>query len=132
MLTAPVSNAIPESQIISECDNANGGTYTTTVSAGKRYSKCCYLDIKGVKHCDNYVDGTYTNTTVNSTQEPPQPSPPPPPPGGGVVGPPATAATQPPPPPGVIGPQATLATQPPPPPQEGMIWWPGYTQIPAN
>ncbi len=28
---------------------------------GKRYSKCCYRDIDGVKHCDNYVDGTFTN-----------------------------------------------------------------------
>jgi hypothetical protein len=44
-----------------------------------------------------------------------QPSPPPPPPGQ-VVGPPATLATQPPPPPA---------------PPEGMILWPGYTQIPA-
>jgi hypothetical protein len=94
MLTAPAGNAIPESTIRSDCDKANKGTYTTTLgSDGKRYSKCCYLDINGVKHCDNYVDGSYTNTTVNNILEPSQPSPPPPPPGGEVVGPPAAAAT---------------------------------------
>jgi hypothetical protein len=81
MLTAPVGNAIPESEIVSECDNANKGTYTTTIGAdGKRYSKCCYRDINGVKNCDNYVDGSYTNTTVNNILEQPQSSPPPPPP----------------------------------------------------
>jgi len=116
MLTAPVGNAIPESQIMSECDDANNGTYTTSIgSDGKRYSKCCYRDIDGVKHCDNYVDGTFTNTTVNSTLEPSQPSPPPPPPGGVVVGPPATAATPAPPaPPDFGNPTMTLWMPPPP------------------
>ncbi|GAB3232757.1 hypothetical protein [Mycolicibacterium hippocampi] len=129
MLTAPAGNAIPESEIVSECDAANGGTYTTTLNDGKRYSKCCYRDIDGNKECDNYVDGVYTNTTVNSTVEPSPPSPPPPPPGGEVVGPPATVATQTPrpPPPGAVGPPATVATQAPAPP-EGMILWPGYAQ----
>lgn len=63
VLSAPFGNAIPESTIASECDAA-GGTYQTTVAAdGKRYSQCCYRDIAGTKHCDNYVDGNYTNTT---------------------------------------------------------------------
>jgi hypothetical protein len=90
MLTAPAGNAIPESQIQRECDDAKG-EYTQVIVDGKSYSRCCYRGLDGVKYCDHYVDGTYTNTY--HTLEPSQPSPPPPPPGGEVVGPPAAAAT---------------------------------------
>lgn len=112
MLTAPVGNAIPEQQIIDECNDARGN-YTTIVIDLKRYSTCCYTDISGFHHCDHYEDGTYT--TTNNTLEPPQPSPPPPPPGGEVVGPQATAAEQ---------------APPAPPPDQGMIFWPGYQVLP--
>ncbi|HYO00659.1 MAG TPA: hypothetical protein VET27_01675 [Mycobacterium sp.] len=108
MLTAPAGHAIPESTIISECNEA-GGSYTTIVIDLKRYSTCCYRDISGVTHCDHYEDGTYT--TTNNILEPPQTSPPPPPPDE-VVGPPATAAT--PAPPDFGGPSMTLWMPPPP------------------
>jgi len=112
MLTAPVGNAIPEQQIIDECNDA-AGNYTTIVIDLVRYSTCCYRDIKGFTHCDHYVDGTYE--TTNNTLEPPQPSPPPPPPGGEVVGPQATAATPAPPaPPDFGNPTMTLWMPPPP------------------
>jgi hypothetical protein len=110
MLTAAAGNAISESTIISEC-NGIGGEYTTTISGGKRYSRCCYRDISNVRHCDHYVDGTYT-TTNNTLEQPPQ-TPPPPPPAGQVVGPPATAA-QPAPPPALSDVEATLWMPPPP------------------
>ena len=115
ILTAPAGNAIPESQIQRECDEADG-EYRQVVEAGadgvlRSYSKCCYVDISGVKHCDNYVDGRYTNTTVN-LEQPPTTSPPPPPPGG-LVGPPATAVEQQPAPPPDFG-MATLYMPPPP------------------
>jgi hypothetical protein len=115
ILTAPVGNAIPESTIISECDSA-GGTYTTTIVDGKRYSKCCYRDINGVKHCDNYLDGTYT-TTDGALEQPPT-SPPPPP---GEVGSPATAVAPAPPQSGM-----TLYLPPPvgpaaPPPNQAVL-----------
>ncbi len=126
MLTAPAGNAIPESQIISDCDNANKGTYTTTLGTdGKRYSKCCYLDIDGVKHCDNYVDGTYTNTTVNNILEQPQSPVPPPPPA--EVAPPADAAEVQPAQPDFGNSDATLWMPPPaagpaaPPPGEAAL-----------
>lgn len=127
MLTAPVGHAIPESQIISECDDANKGTYTTTLgSDGKRHSKCCYRDINGVKHCDNYVDGTYTNTTVNNILEQPQSPQPPPPPA--EVAPPADAAEAQQPAPSDFGnSEATLWMPPPaagpaaPPPGEATL-----------
>ncbi|MCV7154270.1 hypothetical protein [Mycolicibacterium pyrenivorans] len=96
MLTAPAGNAIPESTIKSECDDA-GGQYTIVTDGEHSYSRCCYLDINGVKHCDHYTDGRYTYETSNNTLEQPE-TPPPPPPPGGVVGPPATVATQAPPP----------------------------------
>ncbi|PRC48136.1 hypothetical protein C6A85_81380, partial [Mycobacterium sp. ITM-2017-0098] len=91
MATAPAGNAIPESTIKSECDAA-GGEYTIVSDLEHSYSRCCYLDIKGVKHCDHYTDGRYTYETSNNTLEQP-PTPPAPPPPGGVVEPPATAAT---------------------------------------
>ena len=120
MLTAPAGNAIPESQIQRECADANG-EYRQVVEAGadgvlRSYSKCCYVDISGVKHCDNYVDGRYTNTTVN-LEQPPTTSPPPPPPPGGLVGPPATAVEQQPAPPPDFG-MATLYMPPPPGPAD--------------
>jgi hypothetical protein len=116
ILTAPVGNAIPESTIISECDSA-GGTYTTTVVEGKRYSKCCYRDISGVQHCDNYLNGTYT-TTDGALEQPPT-SPPPPPPD--EVGSPATAVAPAPPQSGM-----TLYLPPPvgpavPPPNQAVL-----------
>ncbi|WP_237568397.1 hypothetical protein [Mycolicibacterium lacusdiani] len=89
MLSAPAGNAIPESTIVNECDQA-GGTYTTTVHEGKRYSKCCYRDIGGVQHCDNYQDGTYT-TTDGALEVPPTQ----PPPSRGEVGLPPTEAAPP-------------------------------------
>jgi hypothetical protein len=95
MLNAPAGNAIPESTIKSECDHA-GGEYTIVTDGEHSYSRCCYLDIKGVKHCDHYTDGKYTYETSNNTLEQPQ-TPPPPQPQGEVVGPPATAATPAPP-----------------------------------
>ena len=118
MLTAPAGTAIPESQIQRECDQADG-EYRQVVVEGadgvlRSYSKCCYVDISGEKHCDNYVDGRYTNTTVN-LEQPPTTSPPPPPPPGAIVGPPATAATAAPPaPPGQFDSGATLFMPPPP------------------
>lgn len=114
MLTAPAGNAIPESTIQSECDAA-GGEYTIVTDGEHSYSRCCYRDIKGVKHCDHYTDGKYTYETSNNTLEQPE-TPPPPPPQGEVVGPPATAATQPPPDGGMtlwMPPPAGQATQPP-------------------
>ena len=111
MLTAPAGNAIPESQIQRECDNARG-EYTQVIVEGKSYSRCCYKGLDGVKLCDHYVDGTYTNT-YNILEQPE--TPPPPPPQGEVVGPPATAATLAPPPPDFGGPTATLWMPPPPP-----------------
>lgn len=107
VVTAPPGNAIPESTIQSECDSA-GGTYTTTVVDGKRYSRCCYQDIKNKTHCDHYTDGTHTYTNL---VDPGTPSPTTQPPPEGVVGPPATVvepAPQPTPRPGtVVGPPAT-------------------------
>ena len=119
MLTAPSGNAIPESTIKSECDDA-GGEYTIVTDGEHSYSRCCYRDIKGVKHCDHYTDGTYTYETSNNTLEQPQSPPPPPPPPGEVVGPPATVATPGPPESGM-----TLYLPPPvgpvvPPPSEVM------------
>jgi hypothetical protein len=60
-LNAPVAQAISESTIKSEC-KAAGGTYTTSVSSGQRFSKCCYTDISGKKWCDVYLDGEYEGT----------------------------------------------------------------------
>lgn len=125
MVTAPAGNAIPESTIQAECDKA-GGTYTTTIADGKRYSRCCYQDINNKKHCDYYADGTYTHTNFTD------PSPTPPtsqPPGEGVVGPPATVVEptpQPPPRPGnVVAPPATaVQPTPQPPPRPGVILGP--------
>ena len=119
MLTAPSGNAIPESTIKSECDDA-GGEYTIVTDGEHSYSRCCYRDIKGVKHCDHYTDGKYTYETSNNTLEQPQTPPPPPPPPGEVVGPPATVATPGPPESGM-----TLYLPPPvgpvvPPPSEVM------------
>ncbi len=70
VLTAPPGNAIPESTIKSECDNA-GGDYTIVTDGEHSYSRCCYLDIKGNKHCDHYTDGKYTYETSNNTLEQP-------------------------------------------------------------
>lgn len=122
MLTAPTGNAIPESTIKSECDAA-GGDYTIVSDGDHSYSRCCYLDIDGDKHCDHYTDGKYTYETSNNTLEQPQ-DPPPAPPQGDVVAPPATAALPAPPDPGM-----TLYMPPPPPP---MILYPGaITPAPA-
>lgn len=113
MLTAPAGNAIPESTIKSECDSA-GGVYTIVSDIEHSYSRCCYVDYYGDKHCDHYTDGKYTYETSNNTLEQPQ-DPPPPPPRGEVVGPPATAAMPAPPDTGM-----TLYMPPPP-----MILYPG-------
>lgn len=60
-LGSPAANAIPESTIKSECQNA-GGSYVTRVAGGIRYSSCCYKDINGLEHCDYYKDGVYQYT----------------------------------------------------------------------
>ncbi len=104
ILTAPVSKAIPESTIQSECKTANG-TYSTTVINGHRYSSCCYKDNQGNKLCDGYIDGNYTATypdpgRVQSTGTPSgaQPAPGlPPPPGVAPVMPGQGQPAQPPP-----------------------------------
>jgi hypothetical protein len=62
-LTAPAAHAdkIPEKQIKSECADA-GGTYTTTVQGGTRFSTCTYKDNEGNKFRDYYADGGYYST----------------------------------------------------------------------
>jgi hypothetical protein len=60
---APVAHAekIPEKTIKSECKSA-GGTYTTGVTQGTRFSACSYKDNKGNGYRDYYADGEYYST----------------------------------------------------------------------
>ena len=62
-LTAPAAHAekIPEKTNKSECASA-GGTYTTTVQGGTRFSTCTYKDNEGNKFRDYYADGGYYST----------------------------------------------------------------------
>lgn len=61
--TAPIANAekITEKTIKSECSSA-GGTYTTTVKGGTRFSTCDYKDNEGNGFRDYYNNGTYYST----------------------------------------------------------------------
>jgi hypothetical protein len=61
--TAPIANAekISEKTIKSECKSA-GGTYTTTVKGGTRFSTCDYKDNEGNGFRDYYADGWYYST----------------------------------------------------------------------
>lgn len=61
--TAPIANAekISESTIKSECKSA-GGTYTSVVKGGTRFSTCDYKDNEGNGSRDYYADGEYYST----------------------------------------------------------------------
>jgi hypothetical protein len=61
--TAPIASAekIPEKTIKSECASA-GGTYSTTVKQGTRFSTCDYKDNEGNGYRDYYADGGYYST----------------------------------------------------------------------
>jgi hypothetical protein len=61
--TAPIANAekISEKTIKSECGSA-GGTYTSMVKGGTRFSTCDYKDNEGNGYRDYYADGSYYST----------------------------------------------------------------------
>lgn len=61
--TVPIANAekISEKTIKSECSSA-GGTYTSIVKGGTRYSTCDYKDNEGNGFRDYYADGSYYST----------------------------------------------------------------------
>jgi len=61
--TAPIANAekISEKTIKSECKSA-GGTYTSVVKGGTRFSTCDYKDNEGNGFRDYYADGGYYST----------------------------------------------------------------------
>lgn len=61
--TAPIANAekINEKTIKSECSSA-GGSYTTTVKQGMRFSTCDYKDNEGNGYRDYYANGEYYST----------------------------------------------------------------------
>ena len=61
--TAPVANAekINEKTIKSECSSA-GGSYSTTVKGGMRFSTCDYKDNEGNGYRDYYANGEYYST----------------------------------------------------------------------
>ena len=61
--TAPIANAekISEKTIKSECKSA-GGTYSTVVKEGTRFSTCDYKDNEGNGFRDYYADGSYYST----------------------------------------------------------------------
>jgi hypothetical protein len=52
---------ISEKTIRSECKNA-GGTYSTVVYQGTRFSTCTYQDYYGDWYRDYYADGEYYST----------------------------------------------------------------------
>ena len=62
-VTAPIANAekIPEKTIKSECASA-GGSYTSVVKQGTRFSTCDYKDNEGNGFRDYYADGNYYST----------------------------------------------------------------------
>ncbi|OBF33589.1 hypothetical protein A5724_18645 [Mycobacterium sp. ACS1612] len=62
-VTAPIANAekISEKTIKSECKSA-GGTYTSVVKQGMRFSTCDYKDNEGNGFRDYYADGSYYST----------------------------------------------------------------------
>jgi hypothetical protein len=61
--TAPVASAekISEKTIKSECKSA-GGSYTSVVKGGTRFSTCDYKDNEGNGFRDYYADGSYYST----------------------------------------------------------------------
>ena len=61
--TAPIANAekITEKTIKSECSSA-GGSYSTTVKGGTRFSTCDYKDNEGNGYRDYYNNGEYYST----------------------------------------------------------------------
>jgi hypothetical protein len=61
--TAPIANAekISEKTIKSECASA-GGTYTSVVKGGTRFSTCDYKDNEGNGFRDYYNNGSYYST----------------------------------------------------------------------
>jgi len=61
--TAPIANAekISEKTIKSECSSA-GGSYSTVVKGGTRFSTCDYKDNEGNGYRDYYADGSYYST----------------------------------------------------------------------
>ncbi|MBX7433578.1 hypothetical protein JDV09_15880 [Mycobacterium sp. Y57] len=63
-LDAPTANAdkLSENTIKSECKDANGGTYTTTLKGRTRFSTCSYSDNEGNSSTDYYVNGQYYST----------------------------------------------------------------------
>jgi hypothetical protein len=58
--TAPIASAekIPEKTIKSECASA-GGSYSSVVKSGTRFSTCDYKDNEGNGYRDYYADGSY-------------------------------------------------------------------------
>jgi hypothetical protein len=62
-VASPAAQAKPisEKTIKKECKDA-GGTYTTTVKQGTRFSTCSYNDIGGDGYVDYYADGNYYST----------------------------------------------------------------------
>ena len=60
---APIANAekISEKTIKSECSSA-GGSYSTVVKGGTRFSTCDYKDNEGNGYRDYYADGSYYST----------------------------------------------------------------------
>lgn len=60
LATASAAEAQPikESTIKSECKDA-GGTYSTSVKGGTRFSTCSYRDISGDLNVDYYANGEY-------------------------------------------------------------------------
>jgi hypothetical protein len=61
--TAPIANAekVSEKTIKSECSSA-GGSYTSVVKQGMRFSTCTYKDNEGKGFRDYYADGSYYST----------------------------------------------------------------------
>jgi hypothetical protein len=61
--TAPIAHAekISEKTIKSECSSA-GGTYSSVVKGGTRFSTCDYKDNEGNGYRDYYADGSYYST----------------------------------------------------------------------
>ena len=61
--TAPIANAekINEKTIKSECSSA-GGSYTSVVKGGTRFSTCDYKDNEGNGYRDYYANGEYYST----------------------------------------------------------------------
>ncbi|MGE2691626.1 hypothetical protein [Mycolicibacterium pulveris] len=78
LVSAPPADALPESTIKRECQEANG-SYHTAVIDGHRYSRCCYKDIDGEHDCDNYKDGEHTGSDSDIAAQQPSAEPTPPP-----------------------------------------------------